>query len=187
MISNEEGLDTRRHANTTTASRGCTQRHEQSEKRIVTCCGRVLVLERHTDHPQPQAPLLQASSPEEAPVMIHVFFPAADMTTPWLVPAGDERSTAAACPTLMPRTSTAAGTKLPEARDTAAELAWLTRVREPRGADIGPTNPTAVCIRQARHTTALSAPVETIPRIMIMRLRPVGSGVVGRERREGVS
>lgn len=117
--------------------------------------------------------------------MIHVFFPAADMTTPWLVPAREERRTAAACPTLVPRASTAAGAKVPEARDTAAELAWLTRVREPRATDIGPTNPTAVCIRQARHATALSAPAEAIPRIMVLRMLPAGSGVVGRERREG--
>jgi len=125
------------------------------------------------------------SLPEEAPVMIHVFFPAADMTMPWLAPTGDERSTAAACPTLVPRAAPAAGTKLPEARDTAAELAWLTRVREPRAVDIGPTNPTAACIKQARHTAALSAPVEAIPRIMVMRWWPVVWGVEGRECREG--
>lgn len=109
--------------------------------------------------------------------MIHVFFPA-DIIMSWLAATGDERSAATACPTFAPRAATAAwaGTKLPEARDTAAELAWLTRVMEPR-ADMGPTNPTTECIRHARHTTALSAPEETIPRIMVVCVWPVVSGV----------
>lgn len=112
-------------------------------------------------------------SPDEAPVMIHVFFPpAADIIINWPVTSCDKRSAAAAFPTCV-RAPTAAGAKLPGPRDTAAaaaatELAWLTRVKEPRAVDIGPRNPTTVCSRHARHSTALSAPEEVFPRIMVV-------------------
>lgn len=62
---------------------------------------------------------------------------------------------------------------------TAAELAWLTRVEEPRAVDIGPRNAETVCSKHARHTMVLSAPEVEVPRII------VGTVVTSRKRRKG--
>lgn len=109
--------------------------------------------------------------------MIHVFLPPADIVMDWPLPSCEERSAATAgLPTCVIAPTAVAGTKLPETAlgDTApaaaeAELARLTRGNDPRAVDIGPTNPTAVCSRQhARHSTALSAPGEGVPRTMVV-------------------
>lgn len=103
------------------------------------------------------------------------------MAIAWLAPTCDEQSAATACPTWLRAATT--GVKVPvgarEIAATAAEPAWLTRVEDPRAADIGPRNPTTVCSRHARHTMALSAPEVDVPRIM------VGVVVTRRRRRKG--
>lgn len=99
-------------------------------------------------------------SPEDAPVMIHVFLPPAAITIGWVAPAAAERTAANAVRSTCLQAA-AADVKLPEARDAmvaAAALAWLTRVEVPRAVDTGPTNPTAACSRHARQTTAFSTP-----------------------------
>lgn len=119
-------------------------------------------------------------TPEEAPVIIHVFFPPAAIVISR--PALDERSTAEACPTWV--RAAAAGAKLPGARDTAvAELARLTRVKDARAVGVGPTTkPATLCTRHATHAAALRA--LAVPRTMALSLMSDSVLATCRERGE---